>query len=73
MNKIISLVTQSAKDSIYLLIGALYFIMCVILLVGPGFAIAALADMLGAGWLILFVPYILLLPLMVKPLEKFYK
>ena len=47
---------------------AFLLILCVALPVGPMFGIAMLADAYGGGWALLFIPYFLMLNLLVTPL-----
>jgi len=72
MNKIFKVLSDSAKEMGVAFSGFLFLIFATLLAVGPLLGIAALADYTH-WWLLAYIPYFLLLPILLKPMEMIYE
>jgi len=63
-----SIIWNSAKLGVCMLLVSCYMIFSLAIPMGSMFAIAAVVDGYGGAYALLYIPWILLLPLLLKPL-----
>ena len=68
------LLDESIKPMLMALAGSLYIIFAVIIMLGPIMGIGYLVDHSGSDWyLLLFIPWLFISPLTVKPLAVLFE
>jgi hypothetical protein len=72
MNTITGYIYESAKQAVMIVIVALFLMFGLFIIIGPMFGIAMLVDTYSEWFLLLYIPWVLTLPITCKPLSRMF-